>query len=164
VLLLDSRWQPAYLYRGLAHLNRGEYQQALSDDTAALNLKSDDPTAHNNLAWLYATAKDEKIRNKDKALEHAKQAAMLSHEGNTEILDTLATAYAINGKLQEALATEHKAVQRDPNDQEFKAHLAAYQDSGVFSLQCGQGVGTAGGLKGLDWESGMPPLPVGQAG
>lgn len=127
VLLLDSRWTSAYLYRGLAHLNRGEYAAALSDDTAALNLNDKDPTVHNNLAWLYATAKDDKIRDKAKALEHAKQAAALSHEGNPQILDTLATAYFINGKVREALDTERKAVRRDPHDQGFAAHLAEYQ-------------------------------------
>jgi tetratricopeptide (TPR) repeat protein len=127
VLLLDARWAPAYLYRGLAHLNRGEETAALSDDTAALNLNGKDPTVHNNLAWLYATAKDDKIRDKAKALEYARQAAVLSKEGNAQILDTLATAYFINGKVQEALDAERKAVQRDPRDQGFAAHLTEYQ-------------------------------------
>lgn len=127
VLLLDSRWAPAYLYRGLSHLNRGEYTAALKDDNAALNLNGKDPTAHNNLAWLYATAKDEKIRDKAKALVHAKQAAALSKERNAQILDTLALAYYINGKARKALEAEQKALQRDPHDEGFKAHLARYQ-------------------------------------
>ena len=122
VLLLDARWAPAYLYRGLAHLNRGEEAEALGDDIAALNLNTKDPAVHNNLAWLYATAKDEKVRDKVKALEHAKQK-----EGNAEILDTLATAYAINGKIREAVEAERKAIQREPKDQGFKTRLAAYE-------------------------------------
>src|SRR3990170_3714317 len=64
VILLDGRWVSAYVYRGLARVNRGEYAQALADYTAALNFKADDPTVHNNLSWLYATAKDEKFRDK----------------------------------------------------------------------------------------------------
>jgi tetratricopeptide (TPR) repeat protein len=126
-LLLDSHWVLAYVYRGLARVNRGEYAEALNDYAAALKLNEKDPVIHNDLAWLYATAKDEKFRDKEKALEHAKKAAELSKEGNAEILDTLAQAYFINGEIQEALEAAQKAVQLDSQNQGFKEHLADYQ-------------------------------------
>jgi tetratricopeptide (TPR) repeat protein len=129
VILLDSRWVPAYIYRGLARERRGEYEQALADYTAALNLKTDDPMIHNNLAWLYITAKDRKIQDKAKALEHAKKAAELTKEGNAEILDTLATAYSTNGSMTEALEVEKKALKLDPVNQTYKEKAATFERS-----------------------------------
>ena len=101
----------------------GEYQGALNDYRRALNLKPNDASIHNNLAWLYATAKDEKFQNKLKALEHAKKAAELTKESNAEILDTLARAYYINGRVKEAIETEKKALEIMSQNEEFKKNL-----------------------------------------
>jgi hypothetical protein len=43
---------------------------------------------------------DESFRDKTKALEHAKKAALAIKERNAEILDTLARACFINGHKQ----------------------------------------------------------------
>jgi tetratricopeptide (TPR) repeat protein len=127
VIILDSRWRSAYIYRGLCLVKSGEYGKALSDYKKALNLKHDDAAIHNNLAWLYATAKDEKFKDNAKALEHAKKAAELSKERNAEILDTLARAYYINGKVKEAIETEKKALKLHPGNESFKEKLEEYQ-------------------------------------
>lgn len=103
VIILDPRWSSGYVYRGLCWRKKGNYKGALSDYKRALNLKPKDPGIHNNLAWLYATANDEKFQDKGKALEHAEKAARLSRDTNAEILDTLAQAYFINGKVKEAI-------------------------------------------------------------
>ena len=68
VIILDPRWSSTYMYRGLCRMKRGEYKEAQRDYMKALNLKPDDARIHNNLAWLYATAEDEKFRDKAKAL------------------------------------------------------------------------------------------------
>ena len=44
------------------------------------------------------------------ALEHARKAAQFSNEKNAEILDTLARALFVNGKIKEAEETEKKAL------------------------------------------------------
>ena len=93
----------------------------------ALNLNEADPVVHNNLAWLYALAKDEKVQDKAKALEHAKRAAGLSKEGNAEILDTLATAYFLNGHLKEAGESEKRALKLEPENKSYQEHLARYE-------------------------------------
>ena len=49
----------------------GDQEGALKDYNTALGLNPRDPSVHNNLAWLYATAKDEKLQDKVKALEHS---------------------------------------------------------------------------------------------
>ena len=115
------------MYRGLCRMNSGEYREALRDFKSALKQRPKDASIHNNLAWLYATAKDEKFRDKIKALEHARKAAELSKERNAEILDTLARAYFINGKLKEAIETEKKALKLEPGNEKFKAKLEEYK-------------------------------------
>ena len=105
----------------------GEYKEALSDYKSALKLKPKDASIHNNLAWLYATSKDEKFRDKIKALEHAKKAAELSKERNAEILDTLARAYHNNLKVKEAVETQKKAISLEPNNDKFKENLKIYE-------------------------------------
>ena len=130
VIVLNSRWHSAYLYRGLCRMKGGEYQGALNDYRRALNLKPNDASIHNNLAWLYATAKDEKFQNKLKALEHAKKAAELTKESNAEILDTLARAYYINGRVKEAIETEKKALEIMSQNEEFKKNLEIYERGG----------------------------------
>jgi tetratricopeptide (TPR) repeat protein len=130
-LVLDSRLVQSYGYRALCHEKMGEYLEALKDYTAALAMNPNDASIHNDLAWLYATAKDEKIQDKAKALEHAKKAAELSKEKNAEILDTLARAYFINGQGKEALEAESKALKLDPNNEEFKKDLQLYQKGGA---------------------------------
>jgi tetratricopeptide (TPR) repeat protein len=127
VIILDSGWSSAYIYRGLCRMKGGEYKKALSDYQRALKMNPKDSGVHNNLACLYATAKDEKFQNKGKALEHSKKAAELSKERNAEILDTLARAYFINGKVKEALETESKALKLAPNNEGFKENLKIYQ-------------------------------------
>ena len=125
-LALDPRLASAFLYRGLCRLARSEYEPALHDYTAALGLDQDDATAHNDLAWLYATAGDAKFRDPAKALEHARKAAQLSNEKNAEILDTLARALFVNGKIEEAEETEKKALGLAPGNTTFKDHLSTY--------------------------------------
>jgi Flp pilus assembly protein TadD len=95
VIILDPKGSSAYVYRGLCRMKGGEYKDALNDYNRALKLNPKDASVHNNLAWLYAIAKDEKFQDKGKALEHARKAAELSNERNAEILDTLARAYFI---------------------------------------------------------------------
>ncbi len=125
-LALDPRLASAYLYRGLCRVARGEYGPALQDYTAALGLNQDDATAHNDLAWLYATASDGRFRDPAKALEHARKAAQISKEKNAEILDTLARALFVGGRIQEATETEKKALNLDPGNKTFKENLRTY--------------------------------------
>jgi tetratricopeptide (TPR) repeat protein len=127
VIILEPRSSSAYVYRGLCKVKGGEYQGALNDYKKALELNPKDPSIHNNLAWLYATAKDEKFEDKLKALEHAVKAAELSSERSAEILDTLARLYFINGKVSEAIDTEKKALKLEPNNERFKENLKEYQ-------------------------------------
>jgi tetratricopeptide (TPR) repeat protein len=128
VLVIDSRRYSAYVYRGLCHEKSGNYINALKDYTSALGMKPKDASVHNNLAWLYATAKDKQVQDKEKALEHAKKAAMYSNEESAEILDTLARAYFINGEVTDAIEAEKKTLKIEPNNEKFKENLKIYEE------------------------------------
>lgn len=129
-LLLDPRLGTAYSFRGLARMQGGDYEGALKDYQQALAFNPKDPSVHNNLAWLSATAPAGKPRDGIKALEHAVRAAELSNEKNSEILDTLARAYFINGKKAEAIEAEQKALRLEPGNKEFAENLKQYEAGG----------------------------------
>jgi len=127
VIILNNRKTAAYVYRGLCREGLGKHKEAIADYQKALRLKPDDPAIHNNLAWIYATASSEKVRDKAQALEHAKKAVKLSKEKNAEILDTLAQAYFLNGKIGEAVEIEKRAIMLNPNTETFKKNLELYE-------------------------------------
>jgi Tfp pilus assembly protein PilF len=58
-LILDQRMVNALLYRGLCREKLGKEKAALEDYTRAMQQQPDDVSIQNNLAWLYATAKEE---------------------------------------------------------------------------------------------------------
>jgi tetratricopeptide (TPR) repeat protein len=130
VLTMDSRSISSYVYRGLCREKIGEYVEALKDYTSALSINPKDANIHNNLAWLYATAMDEKVQDKVKALEHAKKAAELSNEKKADILDTLARAYLMNEMNKEAIEAEKKALKIEPNNKRFQKNLRVYEEGG----------------------------------
>lgn len=126
-LVLDPRMVNALAYRGLCREKLGKEKAALEDYTRAMQQQPDDVSIQNNLAWLYATAKEEGVRDKLKALEHASKAAALSKEKNAGVLDTLGRVYFINGKVKDAIETEKKAIDLEPNNKDFKDNLALYE-------------------------------------
>ena len=58
-----------------------------------------------------------------------KKGAELSKEKDAEILDTLAKAYFINGKLKEAVEDERKALNLAPDNEGFKGNLGVYEEA-----------------------------------
>jgi tetratricopeptide (TPR) repeat protein len=84
------------------------------------------PDLANNIAWLLLTAEDSSMRDPVRALDLANSAARFSEQGY--ILDTLATALWANGRLEEAIATEEKAAQLDPeNLTYYKSRIEKFQ-------------------------------------
>jgi membrane associated rhomboid family serine protease len=67
--------------------------------------------ALNNVAWAYATSSDPTIRNPAVALELARKAVDLGKDHPVPShLDTLAEAWYVNGKFEEAVRTEQQAI------------------------------------------------------
>lgn len=63
----------------------------------------------NNLAWLLATHPDERVRDARRAVELSERVAQPPRDREAWALDTLAAAYAADGRFDEALATANRA-------------------------------------------------------
>jgi Zn-dependent protease with chaperone function len=101
-----------------------------SRDAYETSIELDPESAYvlNNLAWLYATCADEYFRNPTRALELAKQAAAI--ETSPHVLDTLAESYYVNGRYEEAIEAEKRAlsmVKRNRSD--YLKQLEKYEEA-----------------------------------
>ncbi len=103
------------------------YTEAIQHYQRVIQLEPNLAVAHNNLAWLYATADDPRFRNPQQALEHARRAVALSGNKQPDFLDTLAEALYLNRNYNEAVSVETKALALAPDNTEFKDHMARYR-------------------------------------
>jgi len=89
-----------------------------------------DPEFLNDLAWALLTADRPELRDHQRALQLAGDAAELSGYRRPHILDTLAEAYYANGKSGKAIEWEEKAIrmQRLPR-KFFSRQLEKYRAS-----------------------------------
>jgi tetratricopeptide (TPR) repeat protein len=62
------------------------------------------------LAWLLATAPEERLRQPDEAVRLAEQAVKLTGGQSIAALDVLAASYAAARRFEEAVATEERAL------------------------------------------------------
>ncbi|MGA8179229.1 MAG: M48 family metalloprotease [Desulfobacterales bacterium] len=99
------------LYSALGDLyySNNNYVETINAYQQSLRIDPNNTHALNNLAWLYATCEVESFREPKKALDLAERAAEL--EETPQILDTLAESYYINGRFQDAIDAEQKALE-----------------------------------------------------
>jgi TPR repeat protein len=86
--------------------------------------------ALNSVAWALATSPDPAIRNPVTALEYAHKAVDADHgHPKPHVLDTLAEAYYINDKYEDAIVTEKQAIDLAPETEKntYLKSLAKYQ-------------------------------------
>ena len=88
---------------GTFALGRGDFVQAESDYRTVVELVPGDAVALNNLAWALVQ------QRKPEALQFAKKANELS-PNQPALMDTLSAALELNGRQQEAVANQRKAV------------------------------------------------------
>lgn len=121
LIILEIKKSPgnANLYYDLAnvHLNKKEYEEAISAYRQAVWLKPDFAPALNNLAWLYATCEDERLRDPKEALKLALAAVDLFPRAH--VLDTLAEAYYVNGQYRQALLAGKQALQLASENRDY---------------------------------------------
>jgi Zn-dependent protease with chaperone function len=120
--------EDALLY-GLAgnlHLEREEFTEALRAYEKAVVLNPNQPDILNNLAWLLATSEDPDTRDPLRALLLAQHAIGLKEAPH--IWDTLAEAFYANGRIEEAIQAEEKALSMNPEDRHiYEGQLAKFR-------------------------------------
>jgi TPR repeat protein len=84
--------------------------------------------AQNNLALVLATSKDAKIRNVSKAVKIAR-ALISSDPTEAVFLDTLATCYFEAGDIPNAIQSEQKAIDLNPEKTEYQDALKRYEQA-----------------------------------
>lgn len=112
-------------------LARKDYKAAYKLYEKAADQNKDNAMLQNQLAWTILTRKDipDDERDLKLALKLAERGVKGSEGKDASILDTLARAQFMNGKKDEAVATQTKAVKLadDDNRKELQANLDSYK-------------------------------------
>ena len=95
----------------------GELGKSIRAYEKSISLNPDNARALNNLAWLHATAEEDRHFKPQRALELARQAADLSRRAY--ILDTLAESYYVNGKYNRAVEAGKEALALATDDRSY---------------------------------------------
>ena len=116
---LDKTVEDASLYWvvGNVYFDQGNLQRAASAYEASLVLSPDNADALNNLAWLLATSPSPELKDPRRALSLAQRAITLRKAPH--IFDTLAECLFANGRIQEAIEMETKALSLNPDDRKI---------------------------------------------
>jgi Zn-dependent protease with chaperone function len=118
-----------YSLLGDFYYSRKNYSGTIDAYETALTLSPGSTQVLNNLAWLYATCEDERLRDPPRALVLAEQAASL--DPAVHILDTLAESYYVNGRFEEAIAAEMRALElATENRAHYLGQLEKYRRAG----------------------------------
>ena len=109
---VDSKPDYAVIYNNFANALRaqGRYGYAVKNYKKALQLEPNWVTAIGNLSWLLATSPDADVRDPTAAVKLAQKANELTNYSHPEVLFTLATAYAAEGRFSDAVDVAQKAV------------------------------------------------------
>ncbi|MCK4753309.1 MAG: tetratricopeptide repeat protein [Planctomycetes bacterium] len=95
---------------GTALRLQGKLDEAVAHFTEALRINPDLIDAMNALAWYFATHKENNFYNPKEAIRLAERVCELTNYDSPILLDTLAVAYASDGRFPEAIAVSKKAV------------------------------------------------------
>ena len=117
--------------------DQGKLTEALEHFREAARLRPGMVQAMMGLAWVLATHPDSHVRNPREALRLAERVVQLSPPQNWVALDTLAAAYAANGRLPEAVQTQRKTLDLvrgiSPKDTSaVETRLALYEQGKPF--------------------------------
>ena len=138
---LDGKYWAVCLVRGWSYLERKKYSVAKADFQMALQLSKKTPQAeaHEAMALLLAACPTERVRDGEKAVEHATKACELTKEGDWICLDTLGAAHAEAGDFDLAVESANKALKLAPADsqQQIRERIEFYRRQSPLPLEVG---------------------------
>ena len=103
-------WAEAWMALGNVHLKRGRFADAVAALRSGLQHASRDVNLTTRLAWLLATAPDEKVRNGAQAVELAERARRATGGANGWVMDVYGAALAESGRFGEATEAARAAL------------------------------------------------------
>ena len=109
---------------GSAQQSLGLAKDAVETYKQIIEKNANDTMAKFHLAWLYATAPDENLRDGQRAVQLAEEIAPAAPPGNASMLDLLGVVYAEVGKFDLAVKMASRAVD-----------AAKTADNGAFAVQ-----------------------------
>jgi Tfp pilus assembly protein PilF len=110
VLAATPEHAAANEYLGSIREREGDAALAMRYYRRSLATEPGQPFALRRVARILATARDPALRNADEAVRLAEQACRQSRDSDPRDLDTLAAAYALAGRADEAVATARRAA------------------------------------------------------
>lgn len=119
----------AWDFLGVTLHSRGDVAEAVDAFRKGLALKPDNPSIANELAWILATARDDKLRDGAEAVRLADVARAGPAGSNPSVLDTYAAALAEAGEFEKAVAAVRRAIElaRAQGQEDFAKALAERQ-------------------------------------
>ncbi len=130
---------------GTVLIKQHKYEEAVEVLEALLE---DHPEAHavmNNLAWLYATAKDVSYRNGPRAVKLAQEAIFLQPR-DYHLWNTLAEAHYISGDYERAARAAEQALRRAREQGAPAEQLQDYEAQAARSRKASEAAGVLGDL------------------
>jgi len=109
VLREDPQNKRARFGIGTAYIQMNNYREALAVLEPMTEEFPDDFSVKNNVAWLYATARDLSVRNGAKAIRFA-QEALLINPHSYQVWNTLSESYFITGEYERAQRAAEEAL------------------------------------------------------
>lgn len=94
---------------GTVLIQQTRYREALDLLEPLADEFSDDFFVKNNIAWIYATAKDPAVRDGAKAVRYAQDALLIAPH-SYQVWNTLSEAYYILGEYEKSLRAAEEAV------------------------------------------------------
>jgi len=130
-IALNPKVPALYIYRGIALDAQGKTNDANADFSKVNALVSVKPTRLNYYAWVLATSPVSAYRDGPAAIKYATAACEGTSWKSPPELDTLAAAYAQDGKFDEAIRWQKSAIEALPeghrNNQVFEERLTKYE-------------------------------------
>ena len=123
-LASDPAHAEAHARLGLALTQLKRRTEALAAYRRALALDPNLGNALVGLAWLLATAPESNVRNAAEAIALARRAMAIVGADRPDVLDTLAAAYASEGRFDQAIETAQQAASRAAASPEFTSRTA----------------------------------------
>jgi cytochrome c-type biogenesis protein CcmH/NrfG len=119
---------------GTVLIQQGRVGEGVEEWQKVLAIQPDNGNAMSNLAWVFATAPDQSLRDGAKAVGLAEQALRISGGRIPILFRTLAAAYAESGEFSKAIQTAQQGIELASSQgnsglaTELQGNIALYQE------------------------------------